>query len=436
MKKTLLILMSLVLAIGVQAQWMNQSTNFPDESTGIKYISIVNDDIVWVSAYDGSGGTAHRQNFSKTIDGGTTWTSGLIDVASPTVDIAMITAVDADQAWAVGYPNSAGQGGIFHTTDGGTTWARQESASYTGSASFSNVVWMDADGNGLCQGDPLDGYFENYTTNDFGTTWTRVAQANIPEPISGEYGYVGNIYSTANTIWYTTNKGRIFRTTDKGLNWEAFQSPITDFGSATSSGNIAFSDDNYGLLINNTGSVWNTFDGAETWTEVTTTGAVFTAGIDFVDGTMFAIATGSAEGASGSAWTQDGGTTWNANEEDIDQHTFMALNENHEGWAGGFTGADGSGGIFKYNGTFVKVDEMDAEQNITCFPNPTNNLFQVQAKEQIKEVRILNFVGQLVNRIQGSDSYMTIEMADLKNGVYFVEVETVSAQHSVKVVKQ
>lgn len=436
MKKTLLILMSLVLTIGVQAQWMIQSTNFPDASTGVKHISIVNDDIVWISAYDGSGATEVRQNFSKTIDGGTTWTAGMIDVGSATVDIAMITAIDADQAWAVGYPNTSGQGGIFHTADGGTSWLRQESASYTAAASFSNIIWMDAEGNGLCQGDPIDGYFENYTTNDFGTTWTRVPEANIPEPISGEYGYVGQVYSSANSVWYTTNKGRIFRTTDKGLNWEAFQSPISDFGSATSSGNLAFSDDNYGLLINNSGDIWNTEDGGENWAVVTTTGTIFTSGIDFVDGTMFAVATGSAEGSSGSAWTQDGGITWNVNEEDTDQHTFMALNENHEGWSGGFTGADGSGGIFKYNGTFVNVEEMDAEQNITCFPNPTNSLLQVQAKEQIKEVRILNFIGQMVNRIQGSNSYMTIDMASLKRGVYFVEVKTLSAQHSVKVIKQ
>ncbi|NPD45958.1 MULTISPECIES: T9SS type A sorting domain-containing protein [unclassified Lentimicrobium] len=436
MKKTLLFLMSLVLTISVQAQWMIQSPNFPDESTGVKHISIVNDDIVWISAYDGSASSEHRQNFSKTIDGGTTWTAGMIDVGSSTVDIAMITAIDVDKAWAVGYPNTSGQGGIFHTSDGGVTWARQESASYTAASSFSNVVWMDIDGNGFCQGDPIDGYYENYTTNDYGANWTRVPEANIPTPISGEYGYVGQIYSTANSIWYTTNKGRIFRSTDKGFNWEAFQSPISDFGSATSSGNIAFSDNNYGLLINNTGSVWNTENGGETWTELNTTGTIFMSGLDFVDGTLFAVATGAATDNSGSAWTQDGGITWNVNDGDVDQHTFIALNENHQGWSGGFTGADGSGGIYKYNGTYVKVEEMDAKQNITCFPNPTNNLLQVQSQEQIKEVRILNFVGQIVNRIQGTDAYMTIEMAGLKNGVYFVEVETLNAQHSVKVVKQ
>ena len=99
MKKTLLFLMSLVLTIGVQAQWMIQSPNFPDESTGVKYISIVNDDIVWISAYDGSSTSEHRQNFSKTIDGGTTWTAGMIDVESSTVDIAMITAIDADEQY-------------------------------------------------------------------------------------------------------------------------------------------------------------------------------------------------------------------------------------------------------------------------------------------------------------------------------------------------
>lgn len=436
MKKSLLIFFSLVLAFGAQAQWMIQSPNFPNESTGIRSISIVTDDVVWISAYDGSSSSAVRQDFSLTTDGGTTWNAGMIDVGSATVDIAMIHGIDAENAWAVGYPNTSGQGGVFRTADAGATWVRQESASYSGSASFANVVWMDIDGNGFCQGDPIDGYYELYTTVDFGATWTRVPEANIPAPTSGEYGYVGQIYSAGSTLWFTTNKGRIFRSTDKGLNWVAFQSPISDFGGTASSGNIAFTDDNYGLLINSDGEVWISEDAAETWVDANNTGTAFGAGIAFVEGTMFAVSTGSATDASGSSWTEDGGLTWTVNDNDADQHTFMAFNENHEGWSGGFSGADGSGGIFKYVGTFVSVDEMDAVQNVTCFPNPTSGLFHVQAEEKIIDVRIVNFLGQLVNQIEGDDSYMTLDMANYDNGVYFVEVSTLSAKHTVRIVKR
>ena len=436
MKKSLLILIGLALVFGVQAQWLTQSTSFPNESTGVKYISIVNDDVVWISAYDGSASSAVRQDFSLTTDGGETWTAGMIDVGSATVDIAMIHGIDADNAWAVGYPNTSGQGGIFHTSDGGSTWARQESAAYSASGAFSNVVWMDVDGNGFCQGDPIDGYYELYTTTDFGANWTRVPEANIPAPTSGEYGYVSQIFSAGSTLWFTTNKGRIFRSTDMGLNWVVFVSPIPDFGGTASAGDLAFTDDNYGLLINNNGTVWITEDGAETWTEANITGTAFSSSVSFVEGTMFAVSTGAATDASGSSWTEDGGLTWNVNLDDTDQHTFMAFNENHEGWSGGFTFADGSGGIFKYVGTYIAVDEMDAVQNVTCFPNPTNGLFHVQSEETINNVRIVNFLGQVVSQVKGTDTYMTLDMANFDNGVYFVEVNTLSAKHTVRIIKK
>ena len=414
---------------------MIQSTNFPIPSTGIRYISIVNDDVVWISAYDGSGNTETRQDFSLTIDGGETWTAGLIDVGSATVDIAMIHGIDANNAWAVGFPNTSGQGGIFHTSDGGSTWARQESAAYSANGAFANVVWMDVDGNGFCQGDPIDGYYELYTTEDFGTTWIRVPEANIPPPISGEWGYIGQIYSAGSTLWFTTNKGRIFRSIDMGLNWVVFVSPVSDFGGTDCS--IAFTNDNYGLITNDTGAVWITEDGGETWTEANITGTALATGLAFVEGTMFAVSTGAATGAAGSSWTEDGGLTWNVNIDDQDQHTFMAINENHEGWSGGFTAGDGSGGgISKYVGTYISVDEMDAVQNVTCFPNPTNGLFHVQSEEKIMNVRIVNFLGQVMNQIEGTDTYMTLDMANFGNGVYFVEVNTLSAKHTVRIIKK
>ncbi len=436
MKKTLFFIFAMVLAIGANAQWIVQSTNFPDESTGIRNISIANDDVVWVASYDGSGNNVNLRTISKTTDGGDNWAASLVSAIPNNCDIAMIHAIDANNAWIASNPtgaNGAGQG-IYHTSDGGTTWARQESAVFTASGAFANVVWMDAQGNGFCQGDPTDGYFELYTTTDFGENWVRVPQANIPAHLSGEFGYTGQIYTAGNTIWFSTNKGRIYRSADKGLNWEVFQSPINDFGGANMSGTLTFSDNNNGLLLNKNGNVWKTEDGAETWTAITD--APFSADIALVPGTGFAVVTGSAQEASGSAWTEDGGMTWHINLEDNAQHTDMAFNENHEGWSGGFSSLDNGGGIYKYVGTFLSVDEAAAAQNIACFPNPTNDLLQVQAQSQIQEVRIVNFLGQEIERIAGGANYMTLDLSDMQSGIYFVEVNAVNGKQTVKVVKR
>lgn len=437
MRKTLLIVFAMALAIGAQAQWIVQSTNFPNQSTGVRTISIASDDVVWVSPYDGTAGsTANYRMYSKTVDGGNTWVYGDITAVPSTCAIAMIHAVDANNAYAVAYPSGStltGQG-IYRTTDGGATWARQTTAAFTGSSSFSNVVWMDAEGNGFCQGDPLDGYFELYTTTDFGENWTRVPEANIAAPLAGEYGYVGQIESVGSTIWFTTNKGRIYRSTDKGLNWVAFQTPLSDFGSTTMSGNVSFTNDDYGLIVNKDGNLWKTEDGGENWTAITAT--TKSADIAFVQGTMFVVTTGSKTGDTGSAWSEDGGMTWNVNADDGDQHTEMAFNANHVGWSGGFTGQDGSGGIFKYDGTFLAVEDMDAAQNVTCFPNPTNDFLQVQAEAQIQDVRILNFLGQEVSRVAGTANYMTLDLGQMQSGIYFVEVNTINSKQTVKVVKK
>lgn len=436
MKKTLFFVFAMVLAIGANAQWIIQSTNFPDESTGVRCISIVNDDVVWVSSYDGSGNNAALRTFSKTTDGGENWTAASLTGVPTNCDIAMIKAIDANNAWAVAYPtgsNANGQG-VYRTTDGGANWIRQESADFTASSSFTNVVWMDAEGNGFCQGDPADGYFELYTTSDFGENWTRVPQANIAANLSGEYGYVGQVFNVNNTIWFTTNKGRIYRSADKGLNWEVFQSPINDFGGSGMSGCIDFADENYGLIINKNNQAWKTENGGETWTEVAD--APFTADVAFVKGTSFAVCTGSAQNASGSAWTEDGGMTWNVYQDDQDQHTEMAFNANHVGWSGGFSTTANGGGIFKYNGTFLGVEQTEAVTSISCFPNPANNFLQVQANSKINEVRILNFLGQEIEHLIGSNNYMTIDLSAMQSGIYFVEISTINGKETAKVVKQ
>ncbi len=202
MKKTVFFIFAMALAIGANAQWIIQSTNFPDEATGIRNISIASDDVVWISSYDGSGSNAHLRTISKTTNGGDNWTASRVDVIPSNCDIAMIHGIDANNAWIAANPtgaNGAGQG-VYRTSDGGTTWARQETAEFTASGAFANVVWMDAQGNGFCQGDPTGGYFELYTTTNFGENWTRVPQANIPAHLvsikNSEGKYVEGVVSS------------------------------------------------------------------------------------------------------------------------------------------------------------------------------------------------------------------------------------------------
>ena len=94
-------------------EWILQNTTFGNQSTGINYISIANENVVWATAFDGTGSGQNMQQFTKTIDGGETWESYNIDIGDLNLGISMIHAFDEQTAWLVAYPRGANQIGRF-----------------------------------------------------------------------------------------------------------------------------------------------------------------------------------------------------------------------------------------------------------------------------------------------------------------------------------
>jgi len=267
MKKLSLFVLNLFIMFSCFAQWTEQSTGFSEPSRGINDICVVDENVVWALAYDGGGASATIQEFTKTINGGTNWTPGVVNDATG-LDISMITAISADIAWVAMFKSSGSNiQGIYKTVDGGTVWTRQETAVFDASeGGFPNVIHFWDENRGFCQGDPVDGYAELYTTNDGGTTWTRVPEANIPAPVAGdEYGTTGMYDVVDATVWWTTNKGRVFKSVDYGLNWT-----VAVNGLGNNQGKIAMADQNNGIVMApSNGTISATSDGGETWTVIT-----------------------------------------------------------------------------------------------------------------------------------------------------------------------
>lgn len=350
--------------------WINQASGFSTASRGINYISIADPNIVWATAYDGSGGAANIQEFTKTTDGGLTWTPGTINIGNSGLGVSMITAVDANTAWLAAYPTGAGQvGGIWKTVDGGATWNRQNSATYNNAASFTNVVYFWDANVGFCQGDPINGEFELYTTTNGGTTWVPVPGANIPNPQNGnEFGYTRQIDISGNNVWFTTSTGRVYHSSDQGLTWSVFNTPVADFGGAVTTGtsaNLSFADANNGLIIDNAGDVYKTTNGGTTWNQITTTGPVYTNSLCYIEGTNVAFSTGAATGASGSSYSTDGGLTWNPI--DTEQHLFVEFSTPSIGWSGWFNQDATTNGMWKWNDlSSAMIADFSASANTTC----------------------------------------------------------------------
>lgn len=404
-------------------EWIPQVSAFTTPSVGVNYISIVDSNTVWSTGYDGSGGGASLQLFTKTADGGATWTPGTVDMQNTGLGLSMIHAFDNSTAWAVGYPNAAGQtGGIWKTTDGGANWTRQNSATYNNAASFTNVVYFWNANEGFCQGDPINGEFELYTTTDGGTNWTVVPGGNIPNPENGnEFGYVRQIEVVGDNVWYTTSTGRMYHSTDKGYNWVVYNTPVLDFGGAitnSSSGNFSFSSATDGLIVDNNGVVYKTTNSGANWSTVSTSGPIYTQGLCFIEGTNTAFSTG-----GGSSYSQDGGTTWSLI--DTEQHLYVDFIDINTGWSGWFNQNDTTGGMWKWQELDENASLTELENtNFVLYPNPTSGQIHVAVDDQLigKHFVVLNALGQVLTDGILTDGSTTIETESFSKGVYFFTI--------------
>ena len=96
MKKFLLTGFALVSMASQAQTWVPQATKLPT-SFAPREIAIVNANVVWTTVSDGrplsQGGGTYPKTFTKTIDGGTTWTPGNITGAPAAALVGDIAAL-------------------------------------------------------------------------------------------------------------------------------------------------------------------------------------------------------------------------------------------------------------------------------------------------------------------------------------------------------
>ncbi|MFZ4521318.1 MAG: C10 family peptidase [Bacteroidales bacterium] len=333
------------------AEWISQASGFATAMRGINFMSAADSNVVWASAFDDNNPTGACSDFTKTVDGGTTWTPGVVTNTTG-LSSAMIFAVNATKAYIPMYRVSGSKPmGIYATTDGGATWTRQATATFSNSASFPNCVHFFNDNDGWCMGDPINGDFEMYTTSDGGTTWSVVPGANIPNPVSGEFGVVGYYSAVHDTLWFGTNLGRVYRSTDKGHTYNV--STVTPLNGRYVE--PTFRTGMHGLVqdkgAGSIGAMCETFDGGLTWSAVTTTGMVYATDLVYVPGTENTWVSSGSSINIGTSYSFDGGHNWT----DFmgtqgSRYMQMTWLNNHCGWAGGVNASATENGIYKFIG--------------------------------------------------------------------------------------
>ncbi|MBN1338653.1 MAG: PKD domain-containing protein, partial [Bacteroidales bacterium] len=328
------------------AGWSRQASGFEKRYSMINSLFAVNENIAWATAYDVKGLSTVNQ-VTKTTDGGLSW-QALTLPDNEGLFNACICAVGQDYAWVTNFRQyGTNLQGVYATFDGGNTWMHQSSAIFDPSqGGFPNIVYFWDTNTGVCMGDPTNGYFEIYTSIDGGNNWSRVGQPQIPDPLSGEYGFTDTYTVTGNKIRFSTNMGRIFSSSDQGQTWSVVQTPLSDFF------RLDFRDENHGLILQqNNLAMYETSDGGNTWQAVNYSGPVRGGDLKYVPGTTGTYVTTGVTGFNGGiSVSEDGGLTWEYFPETHGVHAGATdwVNEN-TGWFGANNVDATEGGIWKYN---------------------------------------------------------------------------------------
>lgn len=379
--KMLLSIIAIFSTVIINAQWQKKSSGFPVPQRSILELIAVNNNVAWGigdDAFIPVWEHAPTNDFTRTTDGGQHWTAGSISNFSD-YNLVGIAPLSATLCYGSLANFTTGNSKVVKTTDGGITWTEQLNFDFGESFGFFADIYFFNANEGLVYGDQSDGYMTIFTTQDGGNHWTRVPQANLPAALPDEASYVFSTEGKGNTFWTVSTVGRIWKTTDKGLHWNAYATDETYIEFS----NLKMRDELHGLWGVH-GELYRTDDGGVTWEEVEYSGTWFTNDLAFVPGTASTwVSTGAhdfpgyEENGSlhgiGTSYSVDDGNTWITIDTAV-EHPSIAMVNAYTGFTGGIN-TNGSNGMFKYTGSALgyscgnNITTMCYKGNTICVAN-------------------------------------------------------------------
>ncbi len=424
--------------------WQAYSPGFPDSINASSW-SIADENNIWIL-----GGTADQspyQEFRKTTNSGSTWSSGSVP-AGGEFFFTHVFAIDEDTAWVTMADNSSfpPKGRVYKTTDGGDTWSNMLDVTAP------NFVHFFDKNDGLVVGDAWgENKYFIYTTQDGGNSWDRVPTSDIPDPtFEGgiEQGTNSNFsFAGDSSLWFPTDQGRIFRTTDRGYSWS-----VADVGLGTIYTFASFQDEQTGLATSfSSTNVAQTTDGGKTWQILPEGSSLPSIGFPrHVSGTAESYVYGASGFSDGNGFSNDGGSNWeNVDELSLLPPTFIKPSV---GWAG--TNVDNV--FYKWTGpAFPDIINAIGENNTSDmprefrlrqnYPNPFNPSTVISYSLPVNShvsLTIYNMLGQkvrkLVNQTQSAGIQTTVwDGLDnigqrVASGIYFYRLEANSFMETKK----
>lgn len=142
---------------------------------------------------------------------------------------------------------------------------------------YDSMKFFD-DLNGIAMGDPVDNCLSVLITRDGGKTWSKIDCEYLPEVKLGEAAFAAsnsNIAIFGKNAWIVTGgkKARIFHTSDMGLTWNVYATPIIQGKETTGIYTVAFHNEKQGIIcggdyldkFGNSANKATTNNGGKTW---------------------------------------------------------------------------------------------------------------------------------------------------------------------------
>ncbi len=151
---------------------------------------------------------------------------------------------------------------IYRTGNAGQIWTSTNVSSITG---FVNAIYFFDNNEGVFLGDPKNGIWGIGRTTDGGGTWQPVLGVPLPSP--NETGFVNSTTRWNDYLWFGTNAGRVFYSSNRGRNWQYSNIPNAALVSY-----LTFRDSLVGMAVYHESTnasdpayLATTTDGGKTW---------------------------------------------------------------------------------------------------------------------------------------------------------------------------
>jgi photosystem II stability/assembly factor-like uncharacterized protein len=242
--------------------WENKYDNLPSGMSIVPWkIAPVNSAVCWLSEW----GPSSRGRLFKTVDGGGSWRSLLIDDRAYPQDIRIL---DTNSAWVLADsgPSTKLETYLFYTDDGGDTWQQQSVPEPNGTPLF---LRFTTDGVGFLVEHrdilkPGPDWSRIYISQDYGRSWNFAMEFDC--------GLNAFLVDHANRIYVGDDQGNVKKSEDGGRSWVQ----IAQLNEAVHV--VTFDDRGYGFIAGDSESALVSRDWGSSWTEYSFAGLVTAVG--------------------------------------------------------------------------------------------------------------------------------------------------------------